>query len=199
MRSLARSALIIALFATTASAQDKSALRYFTSEADFRAAASNPALDEYTDLHVTQNLRQPMARARGLYRYRLSARPFGLFISASETEPWISVMDPPQSTLIIDGFRPSVRAVGAYLFGAFQAHQKSNVTIKVTVVTSEGRTTTTLHDTSAQTFFGVSSSRIPILSVRVEAVQDFPFELYPSVRAVILGSAVIASDGQSPG
>lgn len=179
-------------------AQSASALRVYANEQEFRAAVGNANADAYTDYTTEANLRRPIDRVAGLYRYRLSGRPFGLFVSGSETEPWISVMDPPQSTLIIDGFRPSVRAVGAYVFGTLQTHQKSNVSIKVTTVTAAGRTTTTLHDTNAQTFFGVVSTRLPILSLRVEAVQDFPFELYPSVRAVVLGSAVVSGVGRSP-
>jgi hypothetical protein len=191
------SALLL-IGARVVTAQSASTLRFFSSEQEFRAAVGNASADAYTDYAVETNVRKPLDRVAGLYRYRLSGRPFGLFISGSESEPWISVMDPPQSTLFIDGFRPSVRAVGAYVFGTFQTHQKSKVSIKVTIVTAAGRKSTTLHDTNAQTFFGVVSSRLPILSLRVEAVQDFPFELYPSVRAVVLGSAVVASDPKSP-
>ncbi len=36
---------------------------------------------------------------------------------------------------------------------------------------------------------GVVSNRMPIVSFRVEAVQDSPFESHPSVRVVVLGSA----------
>lgn len=198
MRGRTLAAMVVACLtlSRTAVAQAPSTLRYFTSEQEFRAAISNAGGDAYTDFTVEANVRKPIDRVAGLYRYRLAGRPFGLFVSGSETEPWISVMDPPQSTLLIESFRPAVRAVGAYLFGTFQTHQKSKASIKVTVVTSSGRTTTTLHDTNAQTFFGVVSSRLPITSLRVEAVQDFPFEMYPSVRAVVLGSAVVSVDNR---
>lgn len=189
---------LLVLLPSVMAAQAPSTLRVFSSEPEFRAAVGNANADAYTDFTVEANLRKPIDRVAGLYRYRLSGRPFGLFVSGSETEPWISVMDPPQSTLIIDGFRPSVRAVGAYVFGTLQGHQKSKVSIKVTTVTAAGRRTMTLHDTNAQTFFGVVSTRLPILSLRVEAVQDFPFDLYPSVRAVVLGSAVVGGVGSSP-
>jgi hypothetical protein len=168
-------------------------VKVVTTEAEFRAAVSNPTADGFNEVVPLQSIKSPMMRAAGLYRYRVSAAPFGLYIGGLIDSAWLSVQEPPQSTLTVDAFRPAVRGVGAYVFGVNERHGMPGMPIKVTVKTAEESFSRTINDTNTMTFIGFVSARSPIQSIKFEAIQQGRIDAYPAVRTIVLGSAASAT------
>ncbi len=168
------------------------------SVAEFDAAVSGIAVDDYIGFSITASTPSPLTRSIAPYTYVANAiSPEGeqtlFFGGGSTADPFLSLNNAGH-LIRFDGFAPAVNAIGGQFFGSNISGLYSPGDMLIEVVDSLGDTETLTVISPQQTTFRGFVSNGTITSLTVRSVQPASGFLWPSVDNLRVGVVNLAPE-----
>lgn len=168
------------------------------SVAEFDAAVSGIAVDDYIGFSITGATPSPLTRTIPSYAYTANATtPEGaqtnFFGGGSTADPFLS-LNTATDLIRFDGFSPAINAIGGQFFGSNISGLYASGDMLIEVVDSLGDTETLNLIAPLQTTFRGFVSNGTITSITVRAVQPATGFLWPSVDNLRVGVVNLAPE-----
>lgn len=162
----------------------------YTDLASFLSATSTAGTDTFDDLAPTPA--SPLGRTAGPFAYTATASTTGFFAAGTPGDRWLST-NTATDVITFSGFAPSVRGVGAILFGTdLDGLFRAGTSLTVRATNATGTVTRTLTDPTTATFLGFVSTS-PFVSVTLEVATQPTALAWPTVNNLVLASAAPAA------